>query len=173
MKKILGVIALSLSLALYAQEAPKVMKTKFSNEVLSQKVQQTNGKETTLKKILNQHKGKVLVIDFWASWCRDCIVAMPAAKELEKRNPEVDFVFLSLDRTEKAWKNGLKKYKMSNNENYWFSEGWRNKFNNYVDLNWIPRYIVVDQKSDIAQYYAISPEDPEIQKTINKLLNKE
>jgi hypothetical protein len=30
--------------------------------------------------------------------------------------------------------------------------------------------MVIDQKSAIAKYYAISPEDPEIQQTIDKLL---
>ena len=45
-----------------------------------------------------------------------------------------------------------------------------NNFNNYIDLNWIPRYLVIDQKTKIAKYYAITPDDPEIQITINKLL---
>lgn len=54
-------------------------------------------------------------------------------------------------------------------ENYWFFEGWKNTFNDYVELNWIPRFMIVDQKSEIAQYYSISPDDPEIQKTIDRL----
>ena len=58
---------------------------------------------------------------------------------------------------------------MKEKENYWFASGWKNDFNNYIDLNWIPRYMVIDQKSDIAKYYAISPEDPKIQATIDKL----
>jgi thiol-disulfide isomerase/thioredoxin len=110
-----------------------------------------------------------LVIDLWASWCRDCLKAMPKAKELEDKNPNVKFIFLSLDRNEEAWKKGLEKHDMTQKENYWFHVGWKNDFNNYIDLNWIPRYLVVNQKSGIAKYYAISPEDPEIQKTIDEL----
>jgi hypothetical protein len=62
-----------------------------------------------------------------------------------------------------------RKTQYANKENYWFNEGWKNNFNNYIDLNWIPRYLVINQKSEIAKYYAITPEDPEIQKTIDEL----
>lgn len=153
----------------FSQQVPKVLKTKFSKEALSQKLQDENGKETSIKDILHQHKGKVLVLDFWAGWCRDCINAFPKAKELEEKNKNIDFVFLSLERTQESFLKSLDKFEMKNKENYWFASGWKNNFNNYIDLNWIPRYILVDQKSDIAKYYAISPDDPEIQATIDKL----
>ena len=100
---------------------------------------------------------------------QDCLNAMPKAKELEEKNPDVNFVFLSLDRNLDAWKKGLEKHEMTSKENYWFSEGWKNNFNNYIDLNWIPRYLIINQKSGIAKYYAITPDDPEIQKTIDEL----
>lgn len=64
---------------------------------------------------------------------------------------------------------GLEKYEMAQNANYWFDEGWENVFNNYVELNWIPRFIVIDQQGKIAKYYAISPTDPDLQKTIEQL----
>lgn len=169
MKKLTAVLAILISGLIFSQEVPKVLKTQFSKEALAQNVTDVNGKTITLGKILKAHKGKVLVLDLWASWCRDCLNAMPKAKELEANNPKVDFVFLSLDRNFDAWKKGLEKHEMQNKENYWFSEGWKNAFNNYIDLNWIPRYMVINQKSGIAKYYAIVPDDPEIQKTINEL----
>ena len=172
MNKLIILIGLTINSLGFSQEVPKVLKTSFSKEALAQKVTDTNGKTITLNKIIKQHKGKILVIDLWASWCRDCLNAMPKAKELEANNPNVDFVFLSLDRNYDAWKNGLVKHQMENKENYWFHEGWKNTFNNYIDLNWIPRYLVVNQKSGIAKYYAIVPDDPEIQKTINDLSKK-
>lgn len=153
----------------FCQEVPKVLKTKFSKEALAQKLQDTNGKEISMTQILKQHKGKVVILDFWAGWCRDCLKAFPKAKELEENNPNVNFVFLSLERSKDGFLKSLDKHEMRDKENYWFSSGWKNDFNNYIDLNWIPRYVVVDQKSQIAKYYAISPEDPEIQNTIDKL----
>lgn len=169
MKRVFLLFSLFLMSYVFAQKVPSVTKTSFSKEALAQKITDIDGKTTTISKILEKHKGKVLVIDLWASWCRDCLNAMPKAKELEEKNTKIDFVFLSLDRNFEAWKKGIEKHNMQTKENYWFNEGWENNFNNYIDLNWIPRYLVINQKSEIAKYYAITPEDPEIQKTIDEL----
>jgi len=170
MKQMLTFLMLSIFTLGCAQQVPEVSKTQFSKEALNQKLENEDGKSITVKEILNQHKGKVMVIDFWAGWCRDCLKAFPKAKELEKNNPNVDFVFFSLDRSKEGFDRSLEKFNMKEKENYWFSTGWKNDFNNYIELNWIPRYMVIDQQSNIAKYYAITPEDPEIQATIDKLL---
>jgi len=170
MRKLLLILMISVFGLGHAQEVPKVLKTSFSKEALAQKLENKEGKTVTIQEILDQHKGKVLVIDFWAGWCRDCLKALPKAKELEESNKNIDFVFLSLDRSKEGFEKSLERFEMKDKENYWFSTGWKNDFNNYIDLNWIPRYMVIDQKSAIAKYYAISPEDPEIQTTINNLL---
>ncbi|WP_426279317.1 TlpA family protein disulfide reductase [Chryseobacterium sp. S-02] len=170
MRKLVLIFALSIFGPGYSQEVPKVLKTSFSKEALHQKLEDEEGKSITIQQILNQHKGKVLVIDFWAGWCRDCLKALPKAKELEENNKNIDFVFFSLDRSKEGFDKSLERFAMKDKENYWFTSGWKNDFNNYVDLNWIPRYMVIDQKSSIAKYYAISPEDPDIQTTINHLL---
>jgi len=170
MKKLALVLMISIFALSYSQQQPKVLKTSFSKEALVQKLEDEEGKNISIQQILDQHKGKVLVIDFWAGWCRDCLKALPKAEELEKNNPNVDFVFLSLERSKEGFDKSLDRFNMKDKSNYWFASGWKNDFNNYIDLNWIPRYMVVDQKSSIAKYYAISPEDPEIQKTIDRFL---
>ncbi|KMQ59442.1 alkyl hydroperoxide reductase [Chryseobacterium angstadtii] len=170
MKKLVFIFMISIFGLSYSQEQPKVLKTSFSREALAQKLEDEEGKNTTIQQILDQHKGKILVIDFWAGWCRDCLKALPKAEELERNNPNIDFVFLSLERSKEGFDKSLERFNMKDKDNYWFASGWKNDFNNYVDLNWIPRYMVIDQKSSIAKYYAISPEDPDIQETINRLL---
>lgn len=163
----IGLLFMSLNLS--AQEVPKINKTGFSKEALDQKITSSDGKKTTVDAVLKKHEGGIVVIDFWASWCRDCILALPTTKILKENNTELDFVYFSLDRSHEQWKKGLEKHDLANNENYWFDEGWKNNFNNYIDLNWVPRFIVVDQTGKIAKYYAISPADPDVQKTIDQL----
>ncbi len=169
MKKITCLIFLLILGLSFAQKGAADIKTKFTKDVLQQKVQDEEGKEVSLQKIIDQHKGKILVIDFWAGWCKDCILALPKSEELYKNNPEVDFIYLSLERSREAFDKSLERFNLKEKENYWFSEGWKNKFNEYIELNWIPRFMIVDQQSRIAQYYSTSPEDPEIQKTIDRL----
>jgi thiol-disulfide isomerase/thioredoxin len=169
MKKIAILFVFLVSCGIFAQKVPDVLKTEFSKEALAQKITSLKGKKLSISEVLKKHEGKVLIIDFWASWCRDCILALPSTKVLKENNPEIEFVYFSLDRSHEQWKKGLEKYNLSTNENYWFDEGWKNNFNNFVDLNWVPRFIMVDQKGKIAKYYAISPDDPDVQKTIDRL----
>ena len=172
MKNLLLVASVLLFGLAFSQDIPKVQKKEFSSEALSQKITDEDGRKVSVKDILQEHKGKILVIDFWASWCKDCILALPKSKELVEKNPDVHFVYFSLDRSKEQWKKGLDKHGIADKENYWFEEGWKNKFNNYMDLNWIPRFVLVDQNGNIANYYAISPDDSKLTEKITELRNQ-
>lgn len=163
---------LLISISFFAQKVPEINKTEFSKEALEQKITSLEGKKLSIAEVLKKHEGRIVIIDFWASWCRDCILALPATKEFKSKNEDLDFVYFSLDRSYDQWKRGLEKYQISSQENYWFDEGWKNNFNNYIDLNWVPRFMVIDQRGKIAKYYSIHPNDPEIQKIINELKTK-
>ena len=51
-------------------------------------------------------KGKVHVVEFWATWCGPCIAAMPHLSEIQKRHPEV--VVLSVAASERGESEGAK-----------------------------------------------------------------
>jgi thiol-disulfide isomerase/thioredoxin len=40
-------------------------------------------------------KGKVVVLDFWATWCAPCIASMPAMEKISKAHPEVVFLYVA------------------------------------------------------------------------------
>lgn len=97
----------------------------------------------------------------WASWCMDCVKSLPNVAQFQKEYPEVKFIFLSVDDTEENWKNGIAKYMDRfdiKGEQYFFNTGWskegNNNFINYIGLDWIPRYMLIDEEGDIAVYYA-------------------
>ena len=63
-----------------------------------------NGAEVALDDFL----GKVVYLDFWASWCGPCLQQIPHAKELKKRMADQDdlvFLYVSVDTDEEAWRN--------------------------------------------------------------------
>lgn len=56
---------------------------------------------------LNEYKGKVIFINFWASWCSPCIAEMPGIINLSQKvdTTKIKIVLISLDRdSEKAMK---------------------------------------------------------------------
>lgn len=62
------------------------------------------------KKYLNSDS--LVVINLWASWCKPCIEEFPVFDRLQKENPNVKFIMMSIDRNEKDLLNGIKKYKL-------------------------------------------------------------
>lgn len=166
-----GLLAVFFFSNLLAQTLPENDKTEFSTEALNQRIQDTDGKVTTVGDIFGKHKGKVIVLDIWATWCPDCITGFPELKKIQKKYPEAVYLFFSLDRIgkEEVWKNGIEKYELSG-EHYWFNTDWKNDFDNFIDLNWIPRYMVIDQTGKIAHYYSIHADDPRMIQMLEKTL---
>lgn len=144
------------------------LKEKFTPEALEQKIYALNGSQTSVGEVIARHKGNKIVIDIWASWCKDCIAAMPEIAKLQTQYPNVKFIFFSVDLKEDNWKNGVEKYINNNNiqgEQYFFNTGWKrpkkdegveNDFIKFAKLDWIPRYMVLDENGEIICYYAKS-----------------
>ena len=143
-----------LLLAFVTFSCTNAQKTTFSKEALSEKLLATNGKQISFKNILKKYKGKTLVIEAWASWCGDCVKAMPKVKELQANNPDVAFLFLSVDKTAEKWKIGIEKHAIIG-DHFMLNDGMKGVFAKAIDLDWIPRYIIVDKTGKIVLYRAI------------------
>ncbi|WP_329806133.1 TlpA family protein disulfide reductase [Flavobacterium facile] len=161
MKKILATLALGLTLTSCQAQ------TEFSKESLAGKLTTTDNKDITFEEILNQNEGKVVVIEVWASWCSDCIKSMPQVKILKNNYPDVAFVNLSCDKTHDAWLNGIEKHEVTG-ENYLIKDGMKGEFGQSIKLDWIPRFIVLDKKGNIALFRAIEKDFDKIKETIEK-----
>ncbi|MDG5492601.1 TlpA disulfide reductase family protein [Psychroserpens sp. SPM9] len=133
----------------------------FSDEALNATFINSEGESVNFKSILETHKGKTILIDVWASWCRDCLVGFPGLKALQNDYDEVAYVFLSMDKTQESWKNGIKKYNIKG-DHYFMLSGWDSAFSKAIDLDWVPRYMVIDTKGAIKLYRAIKIDDPKI-----------
>lgn len=144
-------------------------KTAFDSKALSQHLVTLDGNMITFGEVLQQHKGKIVLIDVWASWCPDCIEGMPKLHKLQQNSPNISYLFLSYDKTEEAWKNGIEKFKVKG-ENFLIHSDWKTgEFRKTIDLDWIPRYILMDQNGKIAHYRAIEADDPELIAKIKEL----
>ena len=142
--------------------------TEFSDKAFNEKVYNLNDEVATFKTIINQHKGKKILIDVWASWCRDCLVGMPKVKELQAAFPEVVYLFLSVDEKKGSWKRGVKRYEVVG-EHYNLPQGMKNgDLVNFLHLSWIPRYIVVDEKGKISLFKATDASDKAIIEALKK-----
>lgn len=154
--------------AAVAQQPPAVSKTAFPDSALLQPLFALDGQETTAGSVLEANKGQTVLLYIWATWCPDCLKGFPELYAFQQANPDVRTVYFSLDREEQQWRDGIQKFNLKG-EHYWFKTGWKNAFTNAIDLNWIPRYLIIAPDGRIAKYYAVKADDPELQKTVNTL----
>lgn len=97
---------------------------------------------------LSSCKGKILVIDFWATWCGPCRRALPnfdaAAKDLT--SDAVQFLTISMDTDYDLWKKTVNESDWKNLSHYWF-DALDNNFE--FETGPIPFYIIVDKSGMI------------------------
>ncbi|CAM3977779.1 TlpA disulfide reductase family protein [Flavobacterium cucumis] len=142
--------------------------TAFKKEGLDNVMVTTENTPITFAEILKKYEGKTIVIDVWASWCSDCIKGMPKVKSLQEKYPDATYLFISMDKTYDAWLKGIEKYDVKG-EHYLTSDGMKGVFGKSINLDWIPRYMVVDKTGKIALYKVIEADDQKLFNTLDKL----
>jgi len=140
----------------------------FSKESLEKKLITPENTEIAFQDILKKHNGKITVVEVWASWCGDCIKAMPKIKQMQNDFPEVDYVFLSVDKAFDKWQLGVEKHELKG-DHYWITDGMKGDFGKSINLNWIPRYIIIDKAGKVVTYKAIETDFEKMYEQIKKL----
>lgn len=109
---------------------------------------------------LADFKGKMLFIDFWASWCAPCKAQIPYQKELEKQyaGKDILFVSVSLDKSKVDW---LKAVKEEDLHGYILhAKGdFKNDFPKAYGVESIPRYMLIDAAGNIISDNMIKPQN--------------
>lgn len=109
-----------------------------------------DGKEIAFSDFVG--KGNIVLIEYWASWCRPCIAALPELKEFYKKNKDKDLVVISvsLDHDKEKWLAATKKHniewpQLSN------LKKWEDPAAMSYGIKGIPQLLLIDKNGIIAE----------------------
>ena len=126
-----------------------------------------NAKGEVLK--LSSLLGKVVVIDFWASWCRPCREANRNMRNLYKKYKDkgLEVYGISIDDNESAWKYAIEQDKIT-----WLqvldseaSQG--DELTRTWGIRFIPSTFLIDREGKVI---AVRPEMDKLDKMLDKML---
>ncbi|TXG39215.1 TlpA family protein disulfide reductase [Seonamhaeicola maritimus] len=116
-----------------------------------------------------QTKGKIVLVNFWATWCPPCIAEMPSLQELyNDYQDKIEFVFVSSEPFKdinsfiEKNKYNFKVYKPVSN------------YNEIFKVNGIPRTFLIDKKGKIVidKTGAANWNSEKVRNTINELIQQ-
>ncbi|PWN62486.1 TlpA family protein disulfide reductase [Chryseobacterium viscerum] len=142
-------------------------KAKEIGNIKMPELENSNGKKVS---VLDKNYKKHLLV-FWASWCGPCRMEIPMLKkEYEKYNKDVEFISISIDEENNAWKKALSEEKMSwkqfiiNSENPAYNDlQILFKFNNTI-----PYTILIDNNMKVLSSSTGLSSEEEFNRVINK-----
>jgi thiol-disulfide isomerase/thioredoxin len=116
---------------------------------------------------LRDFQGKVVYLDFWASWCRPCMKKLEEMKELEQNlaNKNIVFLHINLDKSPEIWKNTVQTKKLPGLHLYNMTSA---KVTEYYQVLSVPKFFLITKEGN----FAFTPTTNDVQnlfKTLTKL----
>ncbi|MDR1980232.1 MAG: TlpA family protein disulfide reductase [Tannerellaceae bacterium] len=100
--------------------------------------------------VTQAHRGKVVFVDFWATWCGPCLQAMKMSEEAKKEMEEKGVIFLYLTGETSpmgTWQNMIPDIK---GEHYRVTAGQWDYWSKFFGIQGIPFYLILGKQGDIA-----------------------
>lgn len=133
----------------------------------------TTTTDSTFTTILEKYKGKVIFIDFWATWCGPCMDAIkqiaPLKEELAADKNIVFLYITNISSPEKSYDVIMPGIK---GEHYRLSIDQFNHLSGMFQIVGIPHYAIVDKRGTIVNKHFIWTQNDQVKQQLLKLENE-
>ena len=117
---------------------------------------------------LSELRGKVVLLDFWATWCGPCVVEMPNVKRAYAKHagPHFEIVGISLDRSRAELEAFTKAQGMTWPQSF-DGKGWESAVARQYGVSSIPTTLLLDRQGRIAR---VGLRGPQLDEAIAEIL---
>ncbi|MBQ6308242.1 MAG: TlpA family protein disulfide reductase, partial [Prevotella sp.] len=118
---------------------------------------------------LADYKGKVVVVDVWATWCMPCKAEIPHLEKLEKemKGKDVVFISLSIDTDQAKWAQFIKEKALGGVQLITYNKG--TIVDDYA-VDAVPRFMVFSKQGKTVSTNAPRPSEPALKEMIEKAI---
>jgi thiol-disulfide isomerase/thioredoxin len=117
---------------------------------------------------LSDYKGRVVLIDFWATWCPPCRAAMPGLEKLHKAYKDKGLVVLAISLDMGGW-DSVKSFIRDNGITYQVLKGTDDVSDQY-QVRTIPMILVLNKEGRITKRYLGFGSEEDLEKDIKSAL---
>ena len=152
----------------YLKKEFLIKKSKSTKKELVNSVNQT----TSWDSLIAKHRGKVIYIDFWASWCLPCRKELPDTKKLTQnfKNEQISVLYISADEKYNAWLNAVKSENINIENSFLITDFKNSELNKKFKIESLPRHVLIDKNGNIIDDHAPGSGSTELKKIIDKYL---
>jgi thiol-disulfide isomerase/thioredoxin len=122
---------------------------------------------------LQDLKGQLVYIDFWATWCVPCIEEIPHLEHLQEllKGENLVFVSISIDKADDKgkWLQFVKE-KALKGKQAWAGTKSASTFKKALMMQSIPRFVLIDEKGNFLDVQAPRPSEPSTEKWLRSNL---
>ncbi|MFX0140707.1 MAG: TlpA family protein disulfide reductase [Candidatus Hodarchaeota archaeon] len=142
----------------------------FTADIELKEITNSEGDSLFLE-ILKANTGKVVYIDFWATWCLPCRNEMSWSKEIQQKftGEKVEFVYLCCRSPEKSWKATISELGLKGTH-YLLTPHQYDDLAEKFQIFSIPHYVLIDKSGKIVDRKAKKPSNGELVDQIRSLI---
>ncbi|MBC8154647.1 MAG: redoxin family protein [Bacteroidetes bacterium] len=120
---------------------------------------------TSLDSLLKAHRGRVVYLDFWGTWCLPCRKEMPYSARLKQKmkGQPVDFLYVAFENGYSAklmakWKATVRQLNIKG-RHFMMNPGFEGGLSEFLEVDSYPRYVIIDRFGEILNAYAARPSE--------------
>ena len=112
--------------------------------------------ESLFRELAEPYKGKIILVDFWGTWCVPCLQALSKSQEEYQRLSQYDIVYMYFANKspEAKWKDVIEQYQIKGDNVVHFNlePAEQKAIEQYFHVNSFPSYFLIDQEGNLLPF---------------------